>query len=153
MPNAPQMPIEPRTLPCALLLAAAVLATSSSVGDARTFPRDSVIVRQLRERGVSLHRATSRSRLPFGVPTDVYMTPGGELHVFRFKSQRGAVAASRTVRPEGYTIARRGRILHLDWIAPPHWYRRRKTVVLYLGTRVRMLKALRALAGPQFAGA
>lgn len=139
------------TLVCAALVALTVTALSLASGGAR-FRAKPLLVKRLQASGVSLRPATSASRVPFGVRTAVYTTVAGELHVFRFRSGRAAQRAARAVDHDGYTVARRGRLVHIDWIAHPHWFRFRRTLALYLGQERRVLSALRHIAGPAFAG-
>lgn len=107
----------------------------------------------LRQRGISLQARDSASSGVLGVTPAVYRTAGGELEVFRFSSSRAARTAAARVRPDGYTIVTDGKSLAVDWAEPPHWFRSGDEVVLYLGTSPRLLEALDAIAGPQFAGA
>jgi hypothetical protein len=45
-----------------------------------------------------------------------------------------------------------GRAATVDFIAPPHWFRSGRVVVLYVGQQGDLLALLRQVLGPQFAG-
>jgi hypothetical protein len=40
----------------------------------------------------------------------------------------------------------------VEWVAPSHFFRAGRVIVLYVGTDPAVLEALAALLGPQFAG-
>ena len=44
------------------------------------------------------------------------------------------------------------RTMRISWIAPPHFFRRERVIVIYLGSDANMLALLTELLGPQFAG-
>lgn len=51
------------------------------------------------------------------------------------------------VEPDGM-----GRAMSIMWAAAPHFYRKGRTLVIYLGSDQRVLDLLTALLGPQFGG-
>ena len=44
------------------------------------------------------------------------------------------------------------RVIHVDWIAPPHFYHTGRVIVLYVGSNADLIRLLEATLGPQFAG-
>ena len=42
--------------------------------------------------------------------------------------------------------------MRISWIAPPHFFRKERVIVLYLGTDAKVLAVLTELLGAQFAG-
>jgi hypothetical protein len=44
------------------------------------------------------------------------------------------------------------RTARINWIAPPHFFRRERVIVIYLGSDANALALLTELLGPQFAG-
>ena len=40
----------------------------------------------------------------------------------------------------------------VTWVAPPHFYRQGRVIVLYVGSNPNILSLLTAVLGPQFAG-
>lgn len=141
-----------RTL-CACLAVAvlSVGAAGCAGGNSGDAQRD--VVEALRAGGFAPEKQRSTPSL-LGVRSTVYVLSGGdELHVLPFASEARAESAARKVDSGGYSVSEDGRATQIEWIAPPHWFRAGRQVVIYLGTSARMLEALRAVAGPQFAGA
>lgn len=44
------------------------------------------------------------------------------------------------------------RTMRVNWVAPPHFFRRERVIVIYLGSDAKMLAPLLDLLGPQCAG-
>jgi hypothetical protein len=62
----------------------------------------------------------------------------------------GLRAAEEDARAIGVTGQPSG--IAIDWVAPPHFFRKERAFVLYLGDDPAMLALLTELLGPQFAG-
>jgi hypothetical protein len=60
------------------------------------------------------------------------------------------ISADGTQLTSGIGPARRA--IAVDWIAPPHWFKRGRVIVLYVGSDSVLLHSLRVALGPQFAG-
>ncbi len=133
-------------------LAALLIAASGCSGDGGPPAKHRDVIKVLRERGLVPERRGSGPADLLDVRSTVYGISGGELHVFSFSSTRRAAVAASQVAPDGYSIEKRGRAVQVEWLAAPHWYRAEDQIVLYLGTNRRVLSALDAIAGPQFAG-
>ncbi len=82
---------------------------------------------------------------------------GGMIQVHEFPDTRAADTEAGYVSPDGYTITvplggGRTRSTHSDWVAPPHYYKKGRVIVRYVGDSMAVLKVLEAVLGPQFAG-
>jgi hypothetical protein len=144
------MAIRPLAKRLASLVAVAALAGCGGGGPSA----EQGIVGDLHDHGVSsrLAQHTPPGILPPGAT--VYRVPGGELQVFRFDSDASARSATARVEPDGYTVTDKSGVKAIvDWVAPPHWFRAGREVVVYVGSSPDVLGALKELAGPQFAGA
>jgi len=84
----------------------------------------------------------------FAVETTRLTVDGQSVYVWEYGNQSEADAQAATVSPDGYEIGRGV----VDWIAPPHFYRGTRIIVLYLGSDPGMLSRLEIILGPQFAG-
>lgn len=93
---------------------------------------------------------------PAGVIEQPFFTPkarvirigaAGEAQVYEYPSEEKAAAEAARVQPDGSI----GGSMPL-WIAPPHFFRQRNLLVLYLGTDGQTLRTLRRLLGNEFAG-
>jgi hypothetical protein len=111
-------------------------------------------VAALQDKGISATRArvAPPGILPPGAT--VYRVDGGELQVFRFDTVASAKQGMALVEADGYTVTDKSGVKNIvDWVAPPHWFRDGREIVVYVGRSQRVLDALHELAGPQFAGA
>lgn len=76
-----------------------------------------------------------------------------ELRVFEFESAAAAADAAAQVSPDGYAYSTPSGGASVSWVAPPHFFRSGRTIVLYLGQRKSILQPLSEMLGPEFAGA
>ena len=78
------------------------------------------------------------------------LTLGGEqFQVFEYADESAAAADAQLVSPDGSSVG----TTMITWVAPPHFYRSGRLIVLYLGNNADTLRLLESLLGPQFAGA
>jgi len=73
-----------------------------------------------------------------------------EVQVFEYPSVSAAAAEAARVVPDGCAV---GTAVHINWIAPPHFYRQGQVIVLVIGGGATLLNLLSSVLGPQFAGA
>lgn len=60
---------------------------------------------------------------------------------------KAAAADAQNIGPDGNP-----RTMMITWVAPPHFYRKERVIVIYLGSDPAALKLLTDALGPQFAG-
>ena len=82
---------------------------------------------------------------------------GGTIQVYEFPDEHAADTEAGYVSPDGYTVTvplggDRNVSTHSDWLAPPHYYKKGRVIVRYVGDSMAVLEALEAVLGPQFAG-
>jgi hypothetical protein len=70
-----------------------------------------------------------------------------EVQVYEYADAGAAQADSSQIGPDGNP-----RTAIIEWIAPPHFFRTGRIVVLYVGSDPAVLDVLSQLLGPQFAG-
>lgn len=70
-----------------------------------------------------------------------------EVQSFEFDDNRGAEADAEKIDPDGQP-----RTMMIQWIAPPHFFRTGRIVVLYVGSDEAVLELLTSILGPPFAG-
>ncbi len=63
-------------------------------------------------------------------------------------------AEAKFISPDGstYTSENWTMIANISWVAPPHFYKAGKIIVLYIGTNQAIIDLLENLIGPPFAG-
>jgi hypothetical protein len=136
----------------ALLLVVVVLLAGCGGGNDGT--NHEGLVGALRSEGVDPQTPQPEPPGILGVRWTVYQVPGGELHVFPFRTAAAAETAAARVAPDGYTVRSKSGINQaVDWAAPPHWYRDGREVAVYIGSSQDVIDALSEVAGEQFAGA
>lgn len=103
----------------------------------------------LRKSGLEV-RDAGRVRQPFFVaPAHVFIVDGDDLQIYELGTTAEAETAVATVSADGMTIG----TTKMHWLAPPHFFRRDRLVVNYLGTSAKILGELERILGPQVAGA
>ena len=71
-----------------------------------------------------------------------------DVQVFQYPDAAQVEAQAALVSPDGSTVG----TSKIRWIGSPHFYKQGKLFVLYLGDDGKVLKALDAVLGQQFAG-
>jgi hypothetical protein len=102
----------------------------------------------LRRDGLAVEDAGTVEQPFFSVPARVYVVNGGDLQVYEFATAADATSAASQVSPAGSPIG----TSMVTWMAPPHFFRKDRLIVNYIGTSEPVLAALRRLLGEQFAG-
>lgn len=102
----------------------------------------------LRAAGLKVEDAGRVEQPFFGVPAHVFTVEGNDVQVYEFAGAAAAGKAAAQVAPNGGSIG----TTMLSWMAPPHFFRKDRLIVNYIGTSETTLTALRNLLGPQFAG-
>ena len=71
--------------------------------------------------------------------------------------KRAATTEAGYVSPDGYNITvplggNRSKSVHSDWLAQPHYYKKGRLIVLYVGDDPSLVQELQSILGPEFAG-
>ena len=86
---------------------------------------------------------------PFFAPQGQVLTVHGEdVQAFEFARAEEADTAAETVSADGSSIG----TSHVRWVAPPHFYKAGKLIVLYVGSDGDVIDVLQETMGPLFAG-
>ena len=102
----------------------------------------------LRTAGLAVQDAGKVEQPFFAVPAQVYQVEGRDLQVYEFATPADAERAATQVAPTGSPIG----TSMVTWMAPPHFFRKDRLIVNYIGTSDKVLSELQRLLGPQFAG-
>ena len=105
-------------------------------------------VDSLRAAGHTVEPAGEISQPFFSVKGRIIIVNGGDVQVFEYKNTAAANAEAALVSPDGHSVGK----YWINWIAMPHFYKKGKVIVLYVGDNVAVMDALKAVLGPQFAG-
>lgn len=106
------------------------------------------LVEHLRASGIAVEAAGNVTQ-PFFTPPARVIRLGtrGEAQVYEYSTEEQAAAEAARVKPDGSV----GTSMPM-WIAPPHFFRARNLIVLYLGSDDKTLLNLRGVLGAEFAG-
>ena len=70
-----------------------------------------------------------------------------DLQAFNYDDPSAAEADAQQIGPDGNPLT-----TMITWVAPPHFFRKDRVIVLYVGSDQEVIKLLTAALGPQFAG-
>ena len=108
------------------------------------------LVRALQQQGVTVNRAGSlpRSSYPFmSVSAQLLQVNGADVQVFEYASATQANSDASKVSPTGSPIG----LSQVSWMDTPHFYKRDRVVVLFVGHSADVLRTLEAVLGEPFA--
>ena len=108
----------------------------------------SPVADELRAAGFTVRDAGTVEQPFFSVPAHVLVVNDEDLQLYEFSSAAEAEQAAAQVGANGMTIGTSS----MSWMAPPHFFRRDRTIANYLGRNPKLLAELEKMFGPQFAG-
>jgi hypothetical protein len=88
----------------------------------------------------------------FTIKGEVIMVNGGYVEVFEYEDAAAANAEAARISPDGFSVCTPTGDVSVGWVAPPHFYRAGKLIVLYVGESQAVTVVLERVLGPQFAG-
>ena len=106
------------------------------------------LIDNLRTAGVSVEPEGEVDQPFFSVEGRIIKVSGEDVQVFQYSHAAAADAQAALVSPDGSAVG----TSKLHWIGPPHFYKKGKLLVLYVGGNAKALKALEAVLGRQVAG-
>lgn len=107
------------------------------------------LVKRLRANGANAKLTAERVRQPFfSIPGRIININDEGVQVFKFANASAAEAQAKGVAPDGMTIG----TSKPAWMAPPHFFKSGKLIVLYVGANQSILQVLQTTLGSQFAG-
>lgn len=106
------------------------------------------LVDALRAEGATVEPAGSVSQPFFSVEGQAVTVNGEQVQVFEFADAATVDAAAEDISPDGSSVG----TSMMTWVAPPHFYKAGKLIVLYVGENEAVLTALESVLGEQIAG-
>jgi hypothetical protein len=114
------------------------------------------LIDNLREAGATVDTADVTQQPCFSVDFQVITVNGSDVQVFEYEDAAEADAEAASISPDGFsinsTINNITQICQIGWVAPPHFYKVSKLIVLYAGDNQAVIDILETILGPQFAG-
>jgi hypothetical protein len=84
----------------------------------------------------------------FSVPGQVITVNGEQVQIYEYADEEAANAEAARISADGGAVGN----TMVDWIAPPHFYKKGQIIVLYVGTSSTVINILETTLGTQFAG-
>ena len=106
------------------------------------------LIDDLRTAGVGVEPEGKVDQPFFSVEGRMIKIGGEDVQVFQYSHAAAADAQAALVSPDGSAVG----TSKLHWVGSPHFYKKGKLLVLYVGDDDRVLKTLDAMLGRQFAG-
>ncbi len=107
------------------------------------------LAQKLRASGATVALTREKISQPFfSVPGKIMKINGEAVQVFEYSTPSAANADAKRVSADGTTIG----ISKPTWMAPPHFFKSGKLIVLYVGGNQTLVELLRTALGNQFAG-
>lgn len=119
-----------------------------SPGASRPITNLAQLISRLRSRG---HKVTRKERVeqPFlSVKGRIIKLDDQDVQVFEYRTTHEAQLDASKISPTGSAAATSMPL----WVAPPHFFKTGRLIVLYVGEDQSILDALKDILGPQFAG-
>lgn len=106
------------------------------------------LINELKAAGMRIGRAGGVSQPFFSVKGHVITINGEQVQVFEYAKVEKAEMEAKMVDATGSSVGTN----MMTWMAPPHFYRRGRLIVLYVGSDSSVINTLTSVLGPQFAG-
>jgi hypothetical protein len=106
------------------------------------------LISDLRAAGVSAEPGAEAEQPFLSIEGKMIKIGDEDVQVFQYSEAAQADAQAALVSPDGGTVGTN----KIRWIGSPHFYKKGKLLVLYLGDDAKVLKALDTVLGRQFAG-
>ena len=136
-------------LPLIVLVVAALVLTAcgGQPASAEGYGTEEFLA-ELREQGVEAEKGDSVEQAFFSVVGTYVNFNGESVQVFEYDTAETMESDAVLVDASGSSIG----TSMMTWIATPHFYKKGRILVLYVGDNPETLKALESVLGPQFAG-
>lgn len=106
------------------------------------------LVEALKSQGLNVERAGDVSQPFFSVAGQALTVGGENIQVFQYRTAEAARKEAARVSPDGSSVG----TSMMSWVSTPHFYRKDNLIVLYVGEKEEVLRALQSALGARFAG-
>jgi hypothetical protein len=106
------------------------------------------LIKSLRALGAGATAAGEVEQPFFSVTGKMIKVHGEDVQIFAYVNVAVAEAEAAPISRDGMAVGTR----KIFWVGPPHFFKREKLLVLYVGDNAKVLKTLEAVLGQQFAG-
>jgi hypothetical protein len=106
------------------------------------------LIKGLRAAGAPVERRGGVDQPFFSVNGKMLEVHGEDVQVFEYSDATAAEAEATLVSSSGSGVG----TTKIHWVGPPHFFRKGRLILLYVGDNGKVLRALEAVLGLQFAG-
>ncbi|HRH44807.1 MAG TPA: hypothetical protein PKY82_24425 [Pyrinomonadaceae bacterium] len=106
------------------------------------------LIKKLRTNGLTVKRGGRVSQPFFSISGRILTVDGEQVQIFEYKKKETAASEAGRISPSGSPVG----TTMITWVAPPHFYKSGNLIVLYVGEKPKLIKALENALGRQFAG-
>ncbi len=106
------------------------------------------LIDNLRAAEATVEPAGDISQPFFSVTGNIIVVNGDDVQVFEYEDAATAEAEATLVSSDSSSVG----TSMISWVAPPHFYKTEKLIVLYVGESESVTGALEDVLDPQFAG-
>lgn len=106
------------------------------------------LINSLRVHGASVEPQGEVDQPFLSVEGRMLKVHGEDVQVFQYPHAAAADAQAALVAPNGLSVG----TSKVHWVGPPHFFKKGKLLVLYVGDNGKVLKALEIVLGRPFAG-
>ena len=142
--------MHPKILHLVVFAAFALSSCAASSVQPSDLPSTDALVGTLQQQGATVTRAGTlpQSAYPFfSANAQLIQVNGADVQVFEYPSATRADNDASKVSPTGSPIGQS----QISWMDTPHFYKRDRLVVLYVGHSADIIRLLEAVLGPPFA--
>jgi len=137
-----------------IIVASCVLALLLLLGAAFAYSQANALtyttlLERLRAEGAAVSAAGEVQQPFFSAGGRVLTVDGEDVQTFEYATVFAMELDARQVAPDGDAV---GKAVHIGWVAPPHFYKQGRLIVLYVGGDAGVQSLLAKALGPQFAG-
>jgi len=87
----------------------------------------------------------------FAADGQVLVVNGESIIAFEYRDAAAADTDATKVSPDGSKLAGAGCAAAVDWVGPPHFYKRDRLISVYVGSNSAVIQPLEAVLGKAFA--
>ena len=106
------------------------------------------LVEALQAEGAQVEMGEAIQQPFLSVPGQIVKVNGADVQVFEYASAEDMGLEASQISEEGSPIG----TSNVTWIAPPHFHRSGRLLVLYVGEDQAVIDLIESIVGPQFAG-
>ena len=106
------------------------------------------LIKSLRALGAGASAVGDVEQPFFSIKGVMIKVHGEDVQVFQYANAAAVDAEAAPISRDGMAVGTR----KIFWVGPPHFFKQGKLLVLYVGNDDKVLKALEAVLGRQFAG-